>query len=333
MLSLWIQYHVGVYDTIEWLWSPFAAVGVLAGIAVLLVGVWRSLFGPRRRSMFGWVVVGILSLVLWAVLVGYMFFEQGRRNLPNTHFHKVGRMASVTLLKAHARIQFPYRLESDRLVMYYNDRIVQPADDMTAMDAHLTRLEMVLGRRQQSKIHWVRGSALGMSGMSIHSVALASHASPASDLDRHELAHSFLYQFSDRGGEPPMLLLEGWAMAMDGHDERLRRDNRPEPMAMTALDARKEFAIWQGTSNCLRAMLSPDMYHFGVSFAYEFGGPFVDFLLRRHGSEPFLTFYNGIHPDSIEADCERAFHCSIDELERAFWEDVELCVQKGKRPG
>ena len=113
--------------------------------------------------------------------------------------------------------------------MYYDDRVSDPAGDAAAMDAHLARLEVVLERRQHSRIHWIRGRALGMHAMSIHSVALASEVSPAGWFDRHELAHAFMYQFSDPGSEPPMLLLEGWAMAVDGH---------PEPLAATASNAR-----------------------------------------------------------------------------------------------
>src|SRR5204863_5123453 len=32
ILSLWVQYQVGVYDTIGWLWWPFAVVGFLSGV-------------------------------------------------------------------------------------------------------------------------------------------------------------------------------------------------------------------------------------------------------------------------------------------------------------
>ena len=38
--------------------------------------------------------------------------------------------------------------------------------------------------------------------------------------------------------------------------------------------------------------------------------------------EKFLEFYNSVHPDSVDTDCERIFGCDIDELERAFWEDA-----------
>jgi hypothetical protein len=314
LVSLWAQYQLGVYDTHGWLWLPFATLGAVAGLAALLVGLFRAVVGPRRRATLGWAVVGITPVLLNALLVGYMFYEQGRRNLPNTQAHKIGRMAAVTLLKVHAQLQYPHRLETARLVMYYDGRVTDPAGDAAAMDAHLVRLEGVLGRRQHSRIHWVRGQALGMHGMSIHSVALASEASPASWFDRHELAHSFMYQFSDRGSEPPMLLLEGWAMAVDGHTE---------PLAATALSARIQFSVWRGTTTCLRSILSPDLYHVGIGHAYELGGALVDFLLRRFGADKFVEFYNAIRPESFDADCERVFGLRIDDLESEFWEDLQ----------
>src|SRR5437588_4097428 len=195
MLSLWVQYQSGVYHTYAWLWLPPAAVGSVAGVAALLVGAARTLIGPRRRAMFGWSTIGITPSLLLAALVAYMFYEQGQRNLPNTHAHKVGRMAAITLFEGHARLRYAQRLETARLIMYHDDRLADAAGDAAAMDAHLARLEEVLGRRQHSQIHWVRGPALGMRGMSVHSIALGSESSPASHLDRHELAHAFLSQF------------------------------------------------------------------------------------------------------------------------------------------
>ena len=321
LLSLWVQYQIGIYDTVGWLWVPFAAAGAMAGIAASFVGVVEGLLGPRRSTMFGRAVLGILPLVLSAAVAGYIFFEQGQKNLPNTHVHKIGRMAAVTLLKGHAQLRYPHRLETSRLVMYYDDRVTDPAGDAALMDAHLSQLETVLGRQQHSKIHWVRGNSLGMHAMSIHSVALASDASPASWFDRHELAHSFLYQFSDRGSEPPMLLLEGWAMAVDGH---------PEPLAMTALAVRKNLQSRPGMNDCLRTILSPDSYHIGSGPAYNIGGAFVDFLLNRYGADKFVSFYNSIHPESFDADCERIFGCDLDALERAFWEELESRSGRGQ---
>jgi len=313
VLSLWAQYQLGVYDTVGWLWLPPVVIGTAAGFVAVVVGLARAARGPRRRAALGWAAVGFTPL-LSTLLVGYMFYEQGQKNLPNTQAHKVGRTAAVTLLKADARLQYPHRVETPRLVMYHDDRVIDPAGDLAAMDAHLARLEGVLGRPQRARIHWVRGPALGMRGMSIHSVALGTAAGPAGWADRHELAHSFLYQFSDPGSEPPMLLLEGWAMAVDGH---------PEPLAASALAARAQLGVWRGGGPCLRAVLDPDLYHVGTSFAYDLGGALVDFLLRRYGADTFVTFYNAVRPETVDSECERAFGCGLDRLEREFWADVE----------
>lgn len=324
VLSLWIQYQLGVYDTIDWLWLPFEVIGAVAGFAALLVGLVRAVRSPRRQATLGLALVGFSPILLSVLLVGYMFFEQGRKNLPNTQAHKIGRTGAVSLLKAHARFRYPHRVETARLVMYHDDSVADPTGDVLAMDVHLARLEEVLGRRQHSRIHWVRGRALGMHAMSIHSVALASESSPAGWFDRHEIAHAFLYQFSDPGSEPPMLLLEGWAMAVDEH---------PEPLAMTALTARKDFAVWRGTPHCLRSILAPDLYHVGTGFAYDLGGALVDFLLRRYGPDKFVEFYNGVRPESFDADCERVFGRGIDELEREFWADAERNAPREKAVG
>ena len=324
VLSLWAQYQLGVYDTVGWLWLPFEMIGMVAGFAALLVGLVRAGRGHRRQVVLGWALAGFSPVLLSALLVGYMFLEQGRKNLPNTLGHKIGRTAAVSLLKTHARLRYPHRVETARLIMYHDDRVTDPAGDATAMDAHLARLEEVVGRRQHSRIHWVRGRALGMHGMSINSVALGSEASPAGWVDRHEIAHAFLYQFSDPGSEPPMVLLEGWAMAVDGH---------PEPLATTALKARKEFTGWRDTPHCFRSILAPDLYHIGIGYAYDLGGALVDFLLRRYGADKFVEFYNGVRPGSFDADCERVFGRGIDELEREFWADAERNAPREKAVG
>jgi hypothetical protein len=335
VLSLWLQYQLGVYHTLDWLWLPFAVVGVIAGIAAFLLGVWRTLFGPIRRIMFGWALVGIVPPLLWVVLVMYMFSEQGRRNLPNTHAHKIGRMAAISLIDWHGWWRYRHCLETDRLVMYYDDGVTEPAADAAAMDAHLAQLEKILGRRQHSRIRWVRGSALGIlgtlgfQGMSIHSMALGSDASPALWLDRHELAHSFLYQFSRPDAEPPMLLLEGWAMAVDGH---------PAPLAPSALAGRsrvaassgKDFDSSKGPDSCLRVILSPDSYHVGHGHAYAVGGAFVEYVIRQHGPEKFVELYNSIHPETYEAEFNRILGCPFDALEREFWNDAETNGKRGK---
>ena len=110
-------------------------------------------------------------------------------------------------------------------------------------------------------------------------------------------------------------------MAVDGH---------PEPLAETALSARGQIAVWRGTPAALRSLLSADLYHVGIGQAYELGGAFVDFLLRRYGPDKFLAFYNAIHPDRYESACERILGCSWDSLEQEFWSEVERRANAGK---
>jgi hypothetical protein len=308
VLSLWLQYRLGVYHTQVWLWLPAAALGLAAGVGALLLGCWRGVIGPGRWSSLAWALLGATPLLLWSALVAYMFHEQGEKYLPNDDAHKVGRMAAVNLLEGHAWLLYRSRVETDRLVMYYGDGVGDPAGDAAAMDAHLARLEKVLGQRQREKITLVRGPSLGLHGMSIRSVALGSDGGPVSWVDRHESAHLFMYQFSRPESEPPMLLLEGWAMAVDGH---------PEPLQMTALACRGN------AKTCLGRILRPDAYHRGDLDAYYVGGALVDYLLRRYGPEQFLDFYNTCRPGSYEADFERVYGVGFGDMEKAFWQDME----------
>jgi hypothetical protein len=322
MISLWLQYQLGIYHTRAWLWLPAALAGGVAGVLALLLGFGRGVLGPHRWRAIGWGLCAATPLLLSGALVGYMLYEQDCRNLPNTQAHRIGRMAAITLLDGYAQWCYPHRLETDRLVMRYDESVKRPDADAAAMDAHLAHLEEVLGRRQHSHIIWVRGPSLGMATMSIHSIALGSDASPASELDRHELAHAFLYQFSRPDAAPPMLLLEGWAMAVDGH---------PEPLAGAALACRKRLAGSGGQpSACLAWILRPDSYHVGEEYAYAVGGALVDYLIRGYGPDKFLAFYNSIHPDCYEAACEGVFACRFETLEQEFWRDVEANSARGK---
>jgi len=308
VLSLWLQHRLGVYHTRVWLWLPPAVLGLAAAVGALLLGCRLGLIGPGRWAGLAWACLGASPLLLWAALVVYMFHEQAERYLPNDDAHKVGRMAAVNLLEGHAWLLYPRRIETDRLVMYYGDGVGDPAGDAAAMDAHLARLEGVLGRRQREKITLVRGPSLGLHGMSIHSVALGSDGGVVSWVDRHESAHSFLYQFSRPESQPPMLLLEGWAMALDGH---------PEPLRMTALACRSD------AKTCLARILAPSAYHRGTADAYYVGGALVNYLLRRHGPERFREFYNTCRPTSYAADFQRVYGVSFPDMEKAFWQEME----------
>jgi hypothetical protein len=64
---------------------------------------------------------------------------------------------------------YPHRLESERLVMFYDDGLTDPERDLAAMDRHVARLEALTGSPLRAKIYWVRGEP----SRPMHSLALA----------------------------------------------------------------------------------------------------------------------------------------------------------------
>lgn len=318
-ISLWTQYQIGVYDTLDWLWVPFAVTGLASALASLLIGIGASFFYRHRHRLFIWSGLSTIPIVASLGVAGYMFLMQARKTIPDNAIHKIGRMAAVTLFKGHARLLYVNRLETNRLVMYYDERVKDPAGDMAAMEKHLINLEKLLGRTQIAPIHWVRGGSFGMSAMSIHSVALGSNESPSSWFDRHEIAHSFLYQFTQPNAEPPTLLLEGWAIATDGQSDIL---------ASTARGTRWEIESSKGTSDGLRAVLGPDSYHLGTDHANAMAGAVVNFLLNSYGGNKFLDFYNGINPMDLDRASQQSLGVDFAELEKLFWKDVERVAER-----
>lgn len=249
-----------------------------------------------------------------AGLLGCMFFHVRHGSIPNNEVHKVGRMAAVTAFKTDARLRYPFRMQSNRLVMYFDGGVSDPVGDMRAMEEHLVRMEQLLGRGQREPIHYVRGPAFGFRAMRLQSVALSNHASPATWFDRHELAHSFLYQFYERGTAPPTLLLEGWAMAMDGE--------RDVP-ASRALVARRAMKAADPGVECLRWILGPERYGWANEPCEAIAPAFVQFVLARYGGKRFLALYNSIRPDRVEEAFRDSLGSGLSEVERRFWEYAE----------
>ena len=69
-------------------------------------------------------------------------------------------------------------------------------------------------------------------------------------------------------------------------------------------------------------LLGPSWYHRDLGPVYSFGGAFVDFLIRKHGTKKFLRFYNESRPESFEAVIRDVFAMDIDALEAEFWKDA-----------
>ena len=72
----------------------------------------------------------------------------------------------------------------------------------------------------------------------------------------------------------------------------------------------------------LRELLGPSWYHRDRGPVYSFGGAFVDFLIRKHGTRKFLRLFNECRPQSFEAVIRDVFAMDLDALEAEFWRDA-----------
>ena len=77
----------------------------------------------------------------------------------------------------------------------------------------------------------------------------------------------------------------------------------------------------------VRELLVSDWYYRDTGPVYSIGGAFVDFLIRTRGAASFRRFYTECQPHTVEAMCRKIFGSELDDLERAFWEDVQTTLQ------
>jgi len=278
-------------------------------------GSWAVVRGPGRLRAAAWGLAAPIPLVLWGAIGLYAWVQWGQRLVPKDLPMNLAKMAASSLIRLEASVEYPNRLETDRLVMLY-DRLEDPRRDAEAMDRHLARMEGMLGGPLRAKVYWVRGRLhrLDLGSLSVHGIALGSGESPAhwgegGTLDRHELAHAALDEYRPHDADPPYFLREGWAESQSGVG--------PVVLARRALVQRSS-----DPSLGIREMASPGWYHRDAGPVYPLGGAFVDFLIRRDGVGKFLRLYNGCRPETFGATCREVFGADIEALEAEFWEDV-----------
>jgi hypothetical protein len=353
---LWAQYQARILHPWSLLFLLLLAVTGLAVLATVLTGLWRVVRGPARARTLAWVLVGLLPVFLWSVVVKAALDQLRRAEIrPSLPLTLTG-MAGASLMEALVGYVYPDRLETERLVMFYDDQVTDPEGDIRAMDRHVARMEETTGLALRAKIYWVRGPLLGREYNAFLGLALGSSQSPAGVEDRHELAHAVLNQHNHPDTEPPMLLAEGWA-------ESQCKDGKA--LAASALVHRQFFAEWgkiwgklpeserrqflnslvdpeggerllrtaweeAGVTSHLRELTHPFWYDHDKGPVYSVGGAFVDFLLRRYGPKRFVELYFACRPGTFEANCQRVYGIDLDALEKQFWEDAER-LARGQR--
>ena len=90
--------------------------------------------------------VGLYAMALWE-----------ERQVPNNLPMNLAKVMGVTLMRLEAAIEYPNRVETERLVMFYKD-LDRPQEDAEAMNQHLATMETILGGSMRGKVLWMRGS-------------------------------------------------------------------------------------------------------------------------------------------------------------------------------
>ncbi|HEV3165725.1 MAG TPA: hypothetical protein VGZ22_16980 [Isosphaeraceae bacterium] len=301
---------------------PFAILIVtmmVATLVSLLASLWPLITGSSRVAALKWLALSLTPMVIWAGIGGYAKYQWRNRRVPNNLPMNLARMAAASLMRLEASLEYPRRVETTRLVMFYKD-LDTPEIDAQAMDQHLARLETLLGAPLRAKVYWVRGGlpVLSLNGLSTNGLALGSDHSPSEwqlrgEMDRHELAHAARDQSRPANADPPCLLNEGWAQSQSLSRADLIR------MAVGQRSGVPHLRV--------RDLLSPASYHYDFGPVYLYGGAFVDFLIGHYGMPKFLRFFDECRPDTFDATCREVFGKSFDALEADFWaeaQDAEL---------
>src|SRR5262249_38671226 len=95
----------------------------------------------------------------------------------------------------------------------------------------------------------------------------------------------------------------------------------PAELAARAWDRRQ-----QGVDLTLRELTGPVWYNRHEWPVYVQGAPLVNTLLERFGPERFLELYTTCRPATFDADCRRILGVGLDELDAAYWADLERQV-------
>ena len=301
--------------------TALLVVVLAAGLALVILGIWRLVCGPRRAQTLAILLLGLPPV---GFLAGHLMYgfgtAHGRQlglNLPLRLLVPFGE----SVLDLAVRFTYPIRTEGERVVM-----ISKPVENakaqVAAMDRHIRALEARLGRTGTRRVHWVRGPVLGLQGIAILGICLASPSeggweTPDKEglrtLDRHEVAHVVLNQFCTPDFEPPAVLMEGWA--------EVASQTNPTAHRLRAWTAREA-----GQTLPLEELIGPRWYGGHELAAYTHGAVLVDTILRQFGPERFVELYAQSHPATFAGDCRRILGVTIDQLDEACWADLEKWI-------
>jgi hypothetical protein len=290
---------------------------VIASVALLVGGLWRLVVGPRRLRALTWLLLGVAPLLFFASFVLYgLRLGYGRQlviDLPLRMLVPFGE----SMFDLLARFQYPVRTGGETVVMISKPLANGPAQ-VAAMDRHVQALcKRLEGRPDPRRIHWVRGTLLGITPHGLNGLCLAcapgeepAGAEGLTSLDRHEVAHCVLSSIVPADFDPPSVLSEGWAQANQGDNEKI--------VALRAWEHRES-----GEAIPLRELTGPFWYSRHQYPAYVQGAALVNHILRKYGPAKFMELYRTCRPATAAADFKSVLGVSLDDLDAAYWAEVK----------
>ena len=350
IVLLEVERRLAVLHPASLLFIILILLAFVPGIVAVATAAGRLVLGRWRNIAWRWTFAAVVPGLVWIAGAIYAVHQFNRRDIPRTWALRVIEIAGASVMEARAVYLSSGRVETPRLVMFYDAGVTDPRGDAEAMDRHVAEMERLTGLTLRSKIFYVRGPMFSGRHVSFRGLAYGSAQSPARYVDRHELAHALIGQHEVPDSYPPTLLVEGWAESQSNTSQDLARGalHQREMVAQWAahfarMDAegRQNFrekladpeglgrllelaADHDGAVPCwLRELSSRNWYAHDNGAVYPIGGAFCDFVLRRYGAGRFVQLYFAARPGAFEADCARILGEDLDTLERDFWRDEE----------
>ena len=290
----------------------FVSIQSLALLTGLLLAGHQIFFKKRRLEAVGWLLLLLIPPFIWfsQVSLALKWYAQRDSDSLRPHWYSLTlEPLAAAVLDGVARWQLPHRLEGDRVVMFYGT-LDNPERDLAAMDEFIKSEEAYLGRSMPSKMHWMRGSMLGVGGVAMHGLAIADpdwsamlDAQGLRHIDRHEAAHVTI-TIPSSTARPPNWMTEGWAEARSLDESTLMRNDR--------------FHRLSGNVLTVAELVSPDFYYSSNYRIYTQGGVLVAQLLRQFGPEKFQDLYLHTSEATFAADLRRVYDFDLDDLQALY---------------
>jgi hypothetical protein len=301
-----IQWHLQVVHPQFW---PIAVLLAIMAFAFMLsvVCVFANLW--QRPAMSALAILGLIPVGVIACPLDYAAKVSADRVSTNDPSFQFAQVFGAAVMEWQVSREYKHLYISRRLVMLCNE-LDSPEKDLAAMESYVARLERRIGHASRDRIWWVRGELFNRRMISFMGLSFGSWRSPAGELDRHELAHSVIWQLKPPNADPPSLLVEGWAESQSVRSE--------QELAEWALKVRES-----GDPTALRTLVSPFWYHRHDGAVYPVGGAFVQFLIRRYGMPQFTGLYTRTNPRWFINAVPIILGTDFDKMERELWQDTE----------